>query len=216
MNIFYLDSDIDKCAEAHIDRHVLKMQLETAQMLCTNLWIDEVLGYIPRKVTSDEVSEIRSAAQAADYPTSVRYKPCFYNHPCTIWMRQSYENYEYSVLLVDALNSEARWRGFNEHKSFKTVQNLPLPKRLPSKEFLSPAQAMPDKYKRDSAILAYRLYYRGEKAGIASWTRRDPPSWWWRDSDKNYLDAKMLRDRSRGPNREIWQKQMNEIIRIGS
>ena len=50
MNIFYLDEDLDKCAEAHIDKHVTKMQLELGQMLSTNLWIDEVLGFVPRKV----------------------------------------------------------------------------------------------------------------------------------------------------------------------
>lgn len=104
MNIFYLDKEIDKCAEAHVDKHATKMQLELAQMLNTNLWIDELVGYVPRKVTSDETATIRSAAQDADFPTEIRYKPAFHNHPCTIWMRESYDNWEYSWLLVDALN----------------------------------------------------------------------------------------------------------------
>ena len=47
MNIFVLDTDIDKCAEYHVDKHIVKMPLEAAQMLCTNHWGDKYLGYIP-------------------------------------------------------------------------------------------------------------------------------------------------------------------------
>ena len=35
MNIFYLDEDVQKCAEYHVDRHVVKMILEYAQLLST-------------------------------------------------------------------------------------------------------------------------------------------------------------------------------------
>lgn len=178
MNIFYLDEDVDKCAEAHVDKHVTKMQLETAQMLSTNLWIDEVLGYIPRKVNSDETAELRSAADAAGYPTSVRYRPCFFNHPCTIWMRESWENFEFSLLLVYALESEAMWRGFNKHKSAAMVHQLPLPQNLPSKGFTKPRQAMPEEFNNEDSVKAYRDYYMGAKDHLAVYTRRSPPPWW--------------------------------------
>ena len=178
MNIFYLDEDIDKCAEAHVDKHVTKMQLETAQMLSTNIWIDEVLGYIPRKVNSNETAELRSAADAAGYPTSIRYRPCFFNHPCTIWMRESWENFEFSLLLVYALDSEAQWRGFNKHKSASMVHQLPLPKNLPSKGFTMPRQAMPDEYLDEDPVKAYRGYYMDAKHHLATYTRRGPPTWW--------------------------------------
>jgi hypothetical protein len=35
MNIFYLDKDPIKAAEYSCDKHVVKMILESAQMLCT-------------------------------------------------------------------------------------------------------------------------------------------------------------------------------------
>ena len=54
MNIFILDEDIDKCAEYHVDKHVVKMILESAQLLCTAHWIEKYIGYIPRKLTSKE------------------------------------------------------------------------------------------------------------------------------------------------------------------
>ena len=35
MNIFHLDTDPQRAAQMHGDKHVVKMVLETAQMLCT-------------------------------------------------------------------------------------------------------------------------------------------------------------------------------------
>ncbi|WP_231579463.1 hypothetical protein [Photobacterium iliopiscarium] len=37
MNIFILDHDIEKCAQYHCDQHVVKMILESVQLLCTAL-----------------------------------------------------------------------------------------------------------------------------------------------------------------------------------
>ena len=48
MNLFYLDNDLDKCAEYHVDKHVNKMILEAAQLLCTAIWVDTLLGFVPR------------------------------------------------------------------------------------------------------------------------------------------------------------------------
>ena len=53
MNLFYLDSDHDTCAEYHVDKHVNKMQLEAAQLICTNLWIDDLFGFVPRMITKE-------------------------------------------------------------------------------------------------------------------------------------------------------------------
>lgn len=38
MNIFYLSRDPVLCAEMHCDKHVVKMILETAQLLSTAHW----------------------------------------------------------------------------------------------------------------------------------------------------------------------------------
>ena len=93
MNIFILDENIDKCAEAHVDKHIVKMPLEAAQMLCTNHWIVKYLGHIPRKLESHEWQIIKEAKtnEVRDFP----YLPTMYNHPCTIWARVSLDNYEW-------------------------------------------------------------------------------------------------------------------------
>ena len=93
-------------------------------------------------------------------------------------MRESYENYEYAVLLVDALDQEAQWRGFNPHKSAAMVKQLPMPTRMESHGLTKPALAMPEEYQNDDPVTAYREYYRQGKSHLAEFTRRGPPTWW--------------------------------------
>jgi hypothetical protein len=181
MNLFILDYDLDKNAEYHIDKHVSKMQLEAAQMLATTIWIDKLLGYVPRKLDSEELGVIK--AEMATLPDIderqfLRYKAAHINHPCTIWMRESYDNFEWTQVYVNALNEEAQYRGYKPHASCVEVNRMPLPTRLPRKGLTKFAQAMPDDYKSVDAVEAYRLYYMMDKADIASWKRRDKPSWW--------------------------------------
>ena len=69
MNIFFLDYDPKKCAQYHLDKHVVKMIVETAQMLYSVHWFLEL-----------------------SLPSSA-YKKAHINHPCSIWARTSLENY---------------------------------------------------------------------------------------------------------------------------
>lgn len=39
------------------------------------------------------------------------------------------------------------------------------------------AQAMPDQYKHQNAVIAYRQYYLGEKARFAKWKCGNIPLW---------------------------------------
>ena len=68
MNIFILDEDPKKCAEYHNDKHVVKMILESAQLLCG----------VHHMVES-----------GLDVPYGLSHK----NHPCSIWARECIENY---------------------------------------------------------------------------------------------------------------------------
>ena len=43
----------------------------------------------------------------------------------------------------------------------------------------TPPQCMPDEYKDDDYVTAYRKYYQGAKAYFAKWQRGvDAPEWW--------------------------------------
>ena len=152
MNIFVLDTDIERCARFHADQHVVKMILESTQMLCTVLNENGV---------------------------EAPYKSTHVNHPCTRWTGKSLANWKWLRSLTCYLNEEYRVRfdPGRDHKSAQIAAELPLPpiEDLGLTEF---AQAMPEQYKLPGdAVRAYRRFYRGEKAHFATWTRRPVPGW---------------------------------------
>ena len=152
MNIFVLDQNIEKCAQYHADQHVVKMILESAQMLCTVL----------------NQNGIRAP-----------YKSTHGKHPCTLWAGESLRNWEWLRRLALCLNEEYRYRYDRQmdHRSAAVVMGLPVPP-LEDRGLTEFAQAMPERYRvPGNAVQAYRNYYIGEKAFFATWTKRDPPPW---------------------------------------
>ena len=151
MNIFVLDKEVEKCAEYHCDKHVIKMILESAQMLSAVVRLN---GH------------------------DIGYKLTHKNHPCTIWARESLSNYNWLVRLTSLLNYEYRYRYDKDinHKSYDLVKTLPIPD-LPDIGLTPFAQAMPEQYKNKNAVKAYRDYYINEKSSFLTWTKRKKPKW---------------------------------------
>lgn len=172
MNIFILDTDITRCAEYHVDKHVVKMPLEAAQLLCSVYWIDFACGYVPQKITPEQHLACKMA-HTEDY-----YKLSHYNHPCAVWARTSLDNFEWLHCYAHALNDEYGYRyGGKSHKSLEVVNRLPTP-NLPRIGLTPFVQAMPDDYKSDNAVDAYRAYYIGDKSHLAAWKHRGKPDWY--------------------------------------
>lgn len=154
MNIFAVDHDPVKAAQALCDKHVVKMVLESAQLLCSPF-----------------------------PPGMAPYKRTHYNHPCAVWTRQSTDNYNWLIDHAVSLCGEYAYRYGKMHKSVAVIDWCVQNKRLALADVngckRTPfAQCMPEIYRGDDPIAAYRRYYNIEKAGIATWTRRDPPAWW--------------------------------------
>lgn len=170
MNLFILDYDLDKLAEYHVDRHVVKMILEAAQLLCSAHWVAQSLGDVPRKLTSEELKLVKATV------TPEFYGFTHPNHPCAIWTRSSQDNYDYTACYAYALNDEYGYRYGKSHKSVGVVSSLPSPEL--SNRGLTPfAQAMPDQYKHKCAVTAYRQYYAAEKSHLFAWKNRSRPEW---------------------------------------
>ena len=152
MNIFLLDENPQINAQYHCDKHVVKMILETAQLLCS---ANHLCG-------------------DGDPPYKLAHK----NHPCSIWVRKSLTNYLYLCELGLELSKEYTYRYNKHHKSTDVIQwclnNLP---NIPDIGFTPPALAMPDQYKVDDFVQSYRNYYIGEKKGFAAWKNREIPYW---------------------------------------
>ncbi len=167
MNIFLLHLNPKIAAEHHCDKHVVKMILETAQLL-----------YSAHHVLDAELLNehfIRLPENA--------YKKTHPNHPCAIWVRESIVNYIWLTELGWHLCKEYQYR-YGEQKVHKTeihirwlMENPPiLIPRVPATPF---RQAMPPEYKRDDPVEAYRTYYKESKLNIrkiVKYTRRPPPA----------------------------------------
>ncbi len=155
MNIFYLDHNIESCANYHCDKHVVKQILEYFQILNTTL---HVKGF------------------------SSPYKPTHINHPCTVWARKSKQNLNYLESLFIFLCEEYTYRYGKVHAcEDKWREWYYMIERcidvLPDVGFSYPPLVMPEQYKKDCPVESYRLYYLGEKGKMLKWTRRSKPYW---------------------------------------
>ncbi len=157
MNIFYLHKDPVLCAKAHCDKHVVKMLLETAQMLST-------------------AHRILDGADAPD----ILYKKAYPNHPSTIWCRTNRLHYNWLYELFVGLCCEYAKRYDKIHKC-QTNLDFALsvaPHNIPDKPWSDPPQCMPDKYQDRSTVTAYRRYYVHDKSRFATWNKgTDKPKW---------------------------------------
>lgn len=159
MNIFFLSLNPKEAARLHCDKHVVKMIIETAQLLYSAHWVLHPEGL-----------------------NENAYKLAHKNHPCSIWTRQSLTNYMWLASLGWWLCKEYQHR-YGAHKLHKTeahiewLMNNP-PKSISEIEFTKPALAMPDEYKQDDTIEAYKLFYIESKfkiRGIVNYTNREWP-----------------------------------------
>jgi hypothetical protein len=151
MNIFYFDLNIELCAQSHCDSHVVKMILESAQILCTVLWMNGM---------------------------EAPYKPTHTKHPCVLWANQSLSNWIWLKDLAGALNEEFKYRFDHQlnHKSYEVILSLPTP-QLADLGLTDFIQAMPEEFKHQDPTVAYRQYFIGQKMHLAKWTKRQVPDW---------------------------------------
>lgn len=188
MNIFILDENLNKSIEYHVDKHIVKMPLEAAQMMSTALWVDDLLGYIPRALTKEEQAILnKRKKEIASLPQDQRplspYLPTMYNHPCTIWVRTSYENYAYTFNYAAELCDEYTYRYGKIRELEGIVKNFKIPKNLPNLGLTQFALALSDKFPPElrnpnDPVQTYRYFYMLDKATFAKWKFRDKPYWW--------------------------------------
>ena len=164
MNIFALHEDPVIAAQMHCDSHVVKMVLETAQMLCNVMY---GLGY--------------------DRPDDIPYRKTHENHPCSLWAKRSRKNFEWLAQLGLALADEFVWRyeKYSHHASRGVImwcaQNAPHEDRFPLTYRTRFQLAMPNEIKTDNSndpVRAYREYYQSKANDMEmTWRKRPVPTW---------------------------------------
>lgn len=178
MNIFYLDSDVYKCAEMHNDKHCVKMILEYAQLLSTaHRVLDGTLCD-----TVGKSGRRKKVYFLADSRDSALYSATHVNHPSAIWVRKSPENYIWLANLLLALCEEYTHRYGKVHKVERDglcyVLFKNVPKNIGKEGWSEPTPAMPDEVKiPGNSLASYRNYYINNKAHLASWKKRNIPEW---------------------------------------
>lgn len=171
MNIFFLDPNPIIAARYMCDKHVVKMIVESAQLLSTaHRYIDGKAIFNGKKYLYILEPELEN----------ILYKETHINHPCSIWLRENDLHYHWLYEHFIALLSEYNYRYRKHHKTSSLIPYLKkAPRNLATTAyFRDPPLAMPDEYKiSDNAVESYRNYYRRGKAHLLKYTRRDAPYW---------------------------------------
>lgn len=164
MTIFILsDRGPHDNAKQHCDKHVVKMVLETAQML-------------------------RGAHQFYGSPQRYTMSAGHMKHPCSLWVQKSLQNYDYLYELGLELCDEYTARYGKEHASQSVIESLPYPRDLIPSLGQTPFACafkkgawFEDELKelaQESVVEAYQWYYVYDKSRFAKWkTYAAPPGW---------------------------------------
>ena len=159
MNIFYLNKSPIVSAQNMVDKHVVKMILETAQLLCT---AHRILDDIPND------------------KNPLLYKATHKNHPSAIWARASLRQYEWLYNHLIALGEEYTYRYGKTHITITKLGKLLKipPENIPDVGFDPPPCCMDDEYKISKDVVDnYRNYYKNGKSHLHSWKVRSAPEW---------------------------------------
>ena len=162
MNIFVLDNDPTIAATMMCDKHIPKMVLESAQMMAQAL---------RRHGATDEQMPLTKSGTP--------YKGGHPHHPCTVWAGDSWHNFDWLANHAIGLLGEYYMRFGKEHACSEPIGQMNgMSWRLPNGRLTPFAQAMPDEFKQEDAVKAYRRYYHSKQ--FAKWEKGTPAPDWWR------------------------------------
>lgn len=172
MNIFFLDRDPVIAARCLVDKHVVKMVLETAQILST---------------------------VSARYGVEAPYRATHKNHPAVLWAGNTKANWEWAVLHGAGIACEYQLRFGRDHKSAAIIDwCLEQGGRPNAGGFESPRQCMPEEYRGEDPVEAYRRYYIGDKIRMAAWREPGmPPNWFQEAVGDRFVSWRQTDDKSK-------------------
>jgi hypothetical protein len=166
MNIFVLDLDPAVAARMHCDKHIPKMCVEAAQMMASAL---------RRHGATDEQMPLTKKGTP--------YKGGYHHHPCTVWAGDSRANFMWLAQHARELLYEyvERFCVLNNktHACYDPIYAMSgMTDMIPEGKLTPFAQAMPDEYRDDDVVKAYRRYYHSKQ--FAKWEKGTPAPDWWR------------------------------------
>lgn len=176
MNVFYLDNDTQVSARNLVDKHIVKMPLETIQLLSTaHRLLDGELVHVEHKGKLKKHWRLPD-----DKRENLLYRATHINHPSAIWCRMNRANYRWLVSYLSEMCHEyhARYgRHFKFYENGMVAELSRCPNNLPDGEFTQLIPAMPERYKVGDSLESYRRYYAGDKWKFAKWKHGSIPQW---------------------------------------
>ena len=121
MNIFYLHNDPKICAELHVDKHVVKMIVEYAQLLSTAKRMIDGVKYQALSKTGRKVQRYRLPNPNEE---ATIYKAVHYHHPSAVWARSSTQHYNWLYSLFRELGREYTHRYKKDHSTIELLKEL--------------------------------------------------------------------------------------------
>lgn len=180
MNIFILHDDPVKAAQDQCDKHVVKMIVESAQMLSTaHRMLDGTMELRPSKSGKRMV---KYYVHPNNNFEGVLYKAVHHFHPCTVWTMESSDNYKWHYDHFIALCEEYEYRYGKQHSTYGLLKDIlaSLPKNIPNvglTKFRLAMQANPECMFEDS-VKSYRAFYHTKQSRFKmAWTKRSVPNW---------------------------------------
>ena len=201
MNIFYLSHNQIECAKWHVDKHVVKMIVEYAQLLSTahrvtrgiktelispngkkkTVYLLPGETYTWEPVFPEQIDCKISGTKYVLKLSEPYYIQTHINHPSAVWARKSADNYYWLFILWCALLDEYTYRYGKEHSCGRMIEALSDVYKVKYSEpnFTEPPPAMPNYCKVEGdSIQSYRNYYMNEKRHIATWKNTEKPHWY--------------------------------------
>ena len=175
MNIFVLDKNPNVAAQYHCDKHVVKMIVESGQMLSTSHRVLD--GYeVYEPTTTRWIKKWKHPVHDDDL-----YASAFVNHPCSKWTRASLPNYKWHFKLFKALVDEYKFRYGKAHKTWDRIAHIVIhpPNNIPDVGMTDFALAMgsnPECIDNSDPVSSYRSFYKKKDFEMV-WTNRDKPNW---------------------------------------
>ena len=179
MNIFIIEKCPIKAAQSQCDKHVVKMCTESAQMLCT---AHRMLDGIETKRRSISGKRLVRYYVHPEYE-DVLMKAVHFNHPCSVWTRETNNNYNWHFVHWKALCDEYTYRYGKVHKSWRDLSGiLEAHPRNITIGYLKPRPfAISDAVPIDHSnpVETYRRFYETKQNNFAMlWQKGRPrPEW---------------------------------------
>jgi hypothetical protein len=175
MNIFYISPNAIQAAQWMVDKHVVRMILESAQLLSTSHRLLDGELYAGKSKSGRSAKRWR----LYDHREDSIYSATHINHPSAVWTRTSVENYLWLVEHFYALNEEYTYRYGKVHKCFGLAYDLQSPPKNLTEYDMTPMPCAMDKSYiiSDDPVVNYRNYYKTGKQHLHCWSKRNPPDW---------------------------------------